>query len=54
MANWDKSRIVFCVIDNHSYYVTDAGESQLTVKWRNWKKARAGLTGPCWFASLIC
>jgi hypothetical protein len=38
MANWDKSRIVFYVIDNHSYYVTYASESQLTVKWRNWKK----------------
>jgi hypothetical protein len=38
MANWDKSRIVFYVIDNHSYYVTYACESQLTVKWGNGKK----------------
>jgi hypothetical protein len=48
IANWDKSRIVFYVIDNHSYYVTYASESQLTVKWRNWKKQ-----GPVWLALAV-
>jgi hypothetical protein len=37
IANWDKRRIVFYVIDNHSYYFTYASESQLTVKWGDWK-----------------